>query len=67
MDAYFLEGSSDSVTNIVAYKGSQYNDYGVIQLHRPFSVGDARPNIVEALLTFIFMRWWRCADNSFRP
>jgi len=52
-----LEGGSDIVTNMFAYDGCQYNDYGVIQLHRPLIVEDARPNIVDTSLTRIF-KWW---------
>jgi hypothetical protein len=49
-----LAGGSDIVTNIVAYNGSQYNDYGGIQLHRPLILKDARQNIIDAPLTFSF-------------
>ena len=52
----FLGGGSDIVTNIFASKGSQNNDYGVIQLNRPLIVKDARPNIVDAPLILIFRR-----------
>jgi len=61
----FLAGGSDIVTNIFASKGSQYNDYGEIQLHRPLIVEDARPNIVDAPLTIIFRRWQQYAQYSF--
>jgi hypothetical protein len=52
----FLGGRSDIVTNIFAYKGSEYNNYGVVQLHRPLIVEDGRPNIIDAPSTFIFGR-----------
>jgi hypothetical protein len=51
-----LEGGNDNVTNIFAYIGSQYNDYSVVQLHRPLIDKDTRPNIVDAPLTFIIRR-----------
>ena len=53
----FLEGGSESVSNIFPYKGSQYNDYGVIQMPRHSIVEDVAPNIVDAPLTLISRTW----------
>jgi len=45
------------VTSIVARKGSLCVDYGSMAMHSTLSVHDARPKIVDALLTLIFRRW----------
>jgi hypothetical protein len=50
----FLGGGSNVASNPFAYRGSKYNDYGVVQLHRPLIVNDGRQNIIEALMMVIF-------------
>ena len=39
--------------NVLAHTGSQYIDYGLMSLHRPLSIHDARPWIIDALLRLI--------------
>jgi len=53
----FLGGGSDITTSILAHKGGRYIDYGLMPMHSALSVHDARPKIVDALLTLIFRRW----------
>jgi len=53
----FLGGGKNIVPSIIAHKGGRYIDYGLMSMHSASSVHDARPEIVDALLTFIFTRW----------
>jgi len=41
------------VTSIVADEGGHYCNYGLMALHNPMIVYDARPKIVDAPLTLI--------------
>jgi len=49
----FVGDSSNIVTSIFAHKRSQYCDYGVMPLHSPVIMQDARTKRVNALLTLI--------------
>jgi len=49
----FFGGCSDIITTIFAHKGGQYCDYGLMLLHSPMIIWDARPNIIDDLLTLI--------------
>jgi len=49
----FLRGSSDIVTSICPNKAGQYCDFGLIPLHSPAIIQDARPDILDAPLMFI--------------
>ena len=53
----FLGGGSDIVTSILAQKGDRGIDYVSMAMHSTLIVHDARPKIVDALLTLIFRRW----------
>ena len=52
----YLRGSSDIVTSIFAYKGSQYDDYGSMMVHSPWFIQNAWPKIVAALFPLIVGR-----------
>jgi len=54
----FSGGTSVLDTSIFAYKGGQYYHYGSMPLHSPWIMQDARPIIVDALLTLMFRRWF---------
>jgi len=47
----FLGGSNNIVTSIFTHKGSQYSNYGLLLLHSPVIIKDARPKIIDAPLT----------------
>ena len=53
----FSGGGSDIITSIVAHTGGKYIEHGSKPVHSVLSVHDARPRIIDALLSVIFRRW----------
>jgi len=49
-----LDGGSDIVSVTFAHNDSQYFDYGLMSLHSPLIIQDARPQVIDAPLTLIF-------------
>jgi len=50
----FLGGGSNIVTGCCANKGGQCCDYGLLLPHSPVIIKEARPEIGDAALKFIF-------------
>jgi hypothetical protein len=65
LDPLLTLGGSDSTTYLFADKGCQYTIYNSVQQFTTQITNDAKPKIVYALLTLIFMMGQEACNNIF--